>query len=305
MPGPAPPCPVRAHPGAVPGAGSRMIPRPGRGPHRLHRPAAPAPLGATVNRRSRRVGHGWCRPAPRVVKATGQHEALLVRLASAIAEGPAGETLSSRLCHACCRLAGADGAAMTVSYTSADRVTLCATDEVAARLEDLQDVVGEGPGRTASHTGQIEVCALTETAQERWSLFAEAARDLVDTVGIHAVPMRPGEGVFGVLTFYQTRHRGLLLDEESLLRLAAACGGAVIRDPDALTDELSNGPWSSRALIHQATGMVTAQLDLATEDALAVLRAHAYAGDTTLAAIAAEVVRRRLRFTNPDERSPS
>jgi len=82
---------------------------------------------------------------------------LLVRLATAIATAPVTETLSARLCHACRDLAGSDAAAITVSYTSASRVTLCATDELSGRLEDLQDVVGEGPGRAASESGHMEV----------------------------------------------------------------------------------------------------------------------------------------------------
>jgi AmiR/NasT family two-component response regulator len=57
------------------------------------------------------------------------------------------------------------------------------------------------------------------------------------------------------------------------------------------------GPWASRSQIHQATGMVVAQLRLSPEDALALLRAHAYAQDSTLAEIAASVVqKRRLDF---------
>ena len=47
----------------------------------------------------------------------------------------------------------------------------------------------------------------------------------------------------------------------------------------ALTD---SGAWSSRAGIHQATGMVIAQLGISPDDALAVLRAHAYAEDIPL-----------------------
>jgi hypothetical protein len=226
-------------------------------------------------------------------------EDLLVRFATAIATSPVADTLSARLCHACRDLAGSDAAAITVSYTSASRVTLCATDEVSGRLEDLQDVVGEGPGRAASESGRIEVCPVGRAGVGRWSHFDEAAQELVDSAVLHAVPMRPDGKVFGVLTLYQTESLPgrLALDDPTLLMLAGATGAALIRDPTALDEELLSGPWASRARIHQATGMVVAQLGLSTDDALAVLRAHAYAGGTSLSDIAEQVTGRSLRFT--------
>jgi hypothetical protein len=46
--------------------------------------------------------------------------------------------------------------------------------------------------------------------------------------------------------------------------------------------------------------MVIAQLRVGPDDALAILRAHAYAHDTTLAEIAEQVVDRRLDFSRGD-----
>ena len=54
--------------------------------------------------------------------------------------------------------------------------------------------------------------------------------------------------------------------------------------------------WSSRATVHQATGMVIVQAGVPAVDALAVLRAHAYATDQTLTEVADQVVSRRLDF---------
>jgi hypothetical protein len=86
--------------------------------------------------------------------------------------------------------------------------------------------------------------------------------------------------------------------------LADALGAALLRDPGSQA-ELAPGPWSSRAQIHQATGMVVAQLKINSEDALVLLRAHAYAHDTSLDAIAAEVVGRQLDFSAPDPHGDS
>ena len=55
--------------------------------------------------------------------------------------------------------------------------------------------------------------------------------------------------------------------------------------------------WGNRAEIHQAAGMVVAQLGISAADALARLRAHAFAKQRLLRDVAHDVVARRLRFT--------
>lgn len=231
---------------------------------------------------------------------TGEDD-LLVRLARAVATTPPDFALSERLCLACRDLAGADAAALTMSYAADDRVTLYATDDAAARLEDLQDVMGQGPGHSAVSSHRIEVCSLGDGASSAWPQFAVAGAEHVGEASIHAVPMIPAGAVLGLMTLYQVEQgrQPLALPEDTLLRLAAATGAALMRDPDAVGDEVTQGPWHTRVSIHQATGMVAAQLGLAPDDAVAVLRAHAYAGDTTLSDVAARVLSRELRFRSP------
>ena len=53
-----------------------------------------------------------------------------------------------------------------------------------------------------------------------------------------------------------------------------------------------------RAEVHQASGMVAVQLGVSVGDALARLRAHAFAEGRPLAAVAEDVVSRRLRLTD-------
>jgi hypothetical protein len=231
-----------------------------------------------------------------VTGAAGLHSAL----ARALAATPAGQPLSWRLCHASRAVSGADGSVLTVDYTSIHRVTLCSTDALSGRLEDLQDVVGEGPGHSASRSGDLQRCSFPPTTAARWAMFVEAAEDLVEEAVVTAVPMRPGGDVMGVLTLYQRRLSDTLsLDRAGLLTLAAAVGAALMTDPGSHEDLLDDGPWSGRAEIHQAMGMTIAQLGVSPEDALALLRAHAYAGQTTLSAIAAAIVARELTFTHP------
>ncbi len=229
---------------------------------------------------------------------------LLGKLAQAIATTPTSHPLSERLCLASRRLAGADAAALTVAYAETNRVTLFATDVLSARLEDLQEVMGEGPGFSAASAGSLRVCRLGTPSAEAWPMFSRAAVDVVGRATLHAVPMQPDHQVLGVMTLYQFQHPDvdLAMDEDALLRLAAATGAALVRDPEAVDLGLRESPWHSRAHVHQATGMVIAQLGLGPDDALAVLKAHAYAGETTIADIAHQVVARTLRFMpSPDE----
>jgi hypothetical protein len=74
--------------------------------------------------------------------------AVLAQFVKVVASEGSDKALPVRLCLASKAILGADGAAVTLCYTEATWLTVCATDEIAARLEDLQDVPGEGPGLT-------------------------------------------------------------------------------------------------------------------------------------------------------------
>ncbi|TCO42464.1 hypothetical protein EV646_11386 [Kribbella antiqua] len=164
---------------------------------------------------------------------------LLVRLARLIADGSSDQPLEARLCRAYLAMVGGDGAAITLSYTEPSRVTLCTTDDVAARLEDLQDVLGEGPGPTAYQTGAITVSDLRFDLGQ-WPLFTNAARKIPGVTTVYAVPMRPGDQVIGVMTAHQDSPD--LPDRDQAQFLADAIGAALMKDAPHLESELDSGP---------------------------------------------------------------
>lgn len=197
---------------------------------------------------------------------------------------------------------GADGVALTIAYTAPQRVTLCATDDAAARLEDLQDVLGQGPGPTAYATGKqmhTDIGTDERRGNDSWPDFDRAARKAFTGVTLVAVPIHPDGEVLGVLTYHHPTGSRVALSDNNAQFLADAVGVALLSDPDTIGTDLS-GPWTGRAQIHQATGMVVTQLGLASEDAIALLRAHAFANDWTLAETAAAVLRRDLDFRHPE-----
>ena len=65
--------------------------------------------------------------------------------------------------------------------------------------------------------------------------------------------------------------------------------------PGALASELDRGA-NLRSVVHQASGMVSVQLDVPVDDALARLRAHAFAVGRPIHDVAQDVVRRKLRL---------
>jgi GAF domain-containing protein len=221
---------------------------------------------------------------------------LLGRLTKVVAATTPAVPLTHRLCLALVEISGLDGASMSIGYTAPSRTTLCSTDAIAERIEELQDLSREGPGLDAHRQRQV-VEVLEPEIETRWPMFSQSFADHPRPGHLLAAPMRPDSEVLGVLTLYAASPAPLEVSPDQVQFLANAIGVAVLggfeRAED--TDEL----WSTRDLINQATGMVVAQLRIRPADALALLRAHAFAHDTSVGAIAADVAGRSLIFS-PD-----
>ena len=227
---------------------------------------------------------------------------LLSQLAATLATLPADREQTWRLSEAMRRMLRADGVAITVGYLSDNRITLCASDAVADTLESLQEVTGEGPGYEAARTGEMVVAELDGEADQRWPLLTQTLEQRYGPLKVYAVPVHAGGALGGVATLYTGPHGSLAEPPSRVAFLANVIGAALLTDasehPDAHL-EVSEG-WSSRSLVHQATGMVMAQVRVTPEDALAILRGHAYAMATDLDDVAARVVDRRINFSNFD-----
>ena len=229
---------------------------------------------------------------------------LLTRLAQGLADAnDLDRPLPDRLCRAAAVLLECDGGAITLAYTLVERDTLCATDDTALIIEEAQDVMGQGPGHDAFATGTYARLDLLDVdgPDPRWPLLESDALMALAPVVVHALPMGPrGERVIGVMTLYQggvDRE----IDLDAALIVARVVAAALVADGPTV-NEAGHGPWSERAEVHQATGMVVAQLGIPQRDALALLRAHAYSHDQSVAQSAHAVVNRELTFSaNPDQ----
>jgi hypothetical protein len=117
---------------------------------------------------------------------------------------------------------------------------------------------------------------------------------------VFALPLQWGTINLGVLDLYRrtpgSLSRTQLRDARSAADTAALLLLGLRTDPG--DEQPWDQSWSSRAEIHQATGMVLAQLGVSAADAFARLRAHAFAEQRLLGDVARDVVARRLTFTN-------
>lgn len=234
----------------------------------------------------------------------------LMRLAGDRDGGGGG--LARRICEEYVAGLDMDGAALSLLTASDSRETLWATDATADRLEDLQFTLNEGACIEAAVNGHPvlvpDLHGGADTA--RWPVFAAAVAEQTLVGALFALPLRWGVVNLGVLDLYRVSV-GALSTAQQRDALAAADLAALLllgrrTDPAGATvasnGQVAAGHWldpalGHRAEIHQATGMVLAQLGIDTTAALARLRAHAYAHDRLLIDVARDVVERRLVFT--------
>lgn len=224
------------------------------------------------------------------------HNELVIRLAAALAGLHSIESGAARLCEASRRMLGADGVALTMRTSTQSMVVLATTDDLASQLEDLQDVVGEGPSRDAYRLNTVQTGEFAAAGDVRWPLMREHGQRLGFSGSIVALPLRPHQEAIGTLTAYRAQPP-FPVDTVTTEFLAAAIGTAILQDPRLDTQsEVFAEVWPSRAQIHQATGMIISQVGVRPEDALALLRGQAFANNTTLLDTAQQIVERRINF---------
>ena len=209
-----------------------------------------------------------------------------------------------RICELCVEGLGVSGAGIAMVTTGGHRGVVCATNDVAATIEDLQLTLGEGPCVDAAVAGSPvllpDLGDSTDVAVERWPAFLDAAT-AAGVEAMFAFPLRVGAISVGVLDLYRDRPGGLSAEDLATALVAADAAALAllyldVDGPDAFADD--HGARASYQLqVHQATGMVMAQTLATIDQAFLMLRARAFAESRSLSELAADVVARRVRFT--------
>jgi hypothetical protein len=219
---------------------------------------------------------------------------------------PAGESGldAARLGQVCAAATGATGAGLMLMSGDVPRGSVATTDDVSTLIEDLQFSLGEGPCIDAhNHDRPVLEPDLADPAVVRWVAFAPPAVE----AGVRAIfgfPLQVGRVRLGALNLYNDGPGALTVDQhaDALVMADLAAQALLIMQthaPDGvLAAEFERGS-NFQHVVHQATGMVAAQLDVSVAQALIRLRGHAFSHDRQLTEVAQDVVARRLRL--PDD----
>lgn len=181
--------------------------------------------------------------------------------------------------------------------------TVSASDELAVLLDELQFDLGEGPCWEALRHRQPVLAPDVHSRADAWPAFASAIRDQ-PLSSMFAFPLTVGPLRFGAVDLYS--REPVVLDRTQAQQadaMAEVVGRQVLRQAlDSVGHDYDHaGNAYSRRILHQATGMVLAQLDISADDARLVIHGHAYAASRTTMDVAQEIIDGTLTFTkDPD-----
>jgi GAF domain-containing protein len=209
--------------------------------------------------------------------------------------------LLQRLCAAAARGLALSGAGVSVMGENGVRGLSTGSDPAAERLEELQFTLGEGPCIDAFEARcPVLVPDLGTALRDRWPVYTSAAYE-GGVRAVFAFPLQVGASRLGVLDLFRNRPGALSAEQVAQALVFADVAVGTLLDgqdragPGMAADGLLEA-MDSRAELFQAQGMVMVQLGTSLAEALARLRAYAYAENRSLAAVARDVVARRLRF---------
>jgi hypothetical protein len=206
-----------------------------------------------------------------------------------------------RVCGAAVALLSLSGAGISLIADGELRGTAGLSEPGIEAIQELQLTLGEGPCVDAWRDMEPVLEAdLADPPQVRWPAFAHAGVQ-AGVQAVFAFPLQLGAVALGVLALYRDRPAplgdeelalGLVLAEVATQTILGLQAGAPAEQLHVLlADEPAH--WAE---IHQATGMVSAQLEVSLDDAFVRLRSYAFANDLPLREVAGDIVARRLRL---------
>ena len=265
---------------------------------RLVRRAPPESPLVALHRRMATIHHQLGR---RHLTAATIHRAHAERLRRFL--GSEAEGIPPAFMAAVAETSGADSALLSLFGHGQVEAIVVTSDKMAAEAHDLESTLDEGPARDAA-AGHELVAARDGALEERWPLYGPAAVRL----GIRAaaaVPLGIRGQCLGTLTVFgahvgaRARGKG---GAASLGTVADALTHTMLLggDPEASADDVPalplEGDGDQLAVVHQAAGMLAGESGCRVGDALAIIRAHAFAQSEPVHAVAARVVSRSLHL---------
>jgi len=239
----------------------------------------------------------------------GRFGSALEGVAEPALAGP--ELLPVRLARAYTEVLAVDGAGLSLMDTGEQRVPLGASSPVAEAAERLQFTVGAGPCIAAHETRQ-PVFADEQDLRRRWPVFTDLLFRETPYRAVVGLPLRPALSGAGAMDLYFERPD----DVPRLDVFEAMAVGELVSS--ALSDAAVWSDWSSsdgpewlhgpaprrRAAVWEAMGKLGVDLDVGSPTALDLLRAHAYAGGSTVDDVADDFLSGRVRAVELRARRP-
>ncbi|MEU9228537.1 GAF and ANTAR domain-containing protein [Streptomyces massasporeus] len=229
------------------------------------------------------------------------------RAADVIARGVRGAEpgeVPGRLCEVAVELLPVIGASVSLRSEGMP-VQLSASSAQAAHLAQIQATLGDGPCQSAVEDGApVLACDLTTGRDAgRWPVFAQQATE-AGVRAVYAVPLGSGAACVGTLDLYRDRPGGLTDRQLHVARIVAGVMTVALMalphsdEPETRDgeDDWLSGLASDHDEVYQAVGMIMAQLGVGADDALARLRADAFARGHTALDVARDVIAHRTRF---------
>jgi len=238
----------------------------------------------------------------RAVGAVRERNPIVARLLAVLAES-SDLGAQVRLCQACVAVLPIQRAAIVLRSDAAGLELFCASDDAAARIEASQATAGDGPALDAiKGGGPVLVPDLAATGFARWPALVTSL-DGDTPAAMFAFPLQVGAIRLGVLDLYRDTGQPLSREDLTSMTLVAHAVTMVLLNGLPRDDEARDGsedswwePSPASRTIHQATGMVVAQLGVPAQAAYLRLQGHAFAHGRLLADVAEDVVARRLRL---------
>ena len=208
-----------------------------------------------------------------------------------------------RMCRTAAWDLPASGVGVSLLSEEGGIMTVAASSAASAAIEDLQLTLGEGPSLAAHEARRpVLVPDLGARAATTWPGYAAAAGEH-GVKAVFAFPLHVGAARLGALGVY--REQAGPLSPMATSRALSYAGVATLRLLDAdhpierTVRSLGEGD-GTRFEVYQAQGMVMVQLRVSAAEAMGRLRAHAYATDRELAAVADDIIARRLVIESDD-----
>ncbi|HXC76494.1 MAG TPA: GAF and ANTAR domain-containing protein [Candidatus Acidoferrum sp.] len=203
------------------------------------------------------------------------------------------------ICQVCCDLLPITVASVVLMGTEGLEGITGASDPLAAAIQNEEFTLGEGPATEVRRQGRPVLVSDLRDATSDWPQFAPAVARL-GVGAIYAIPLRIGAVDLGVLVLGSATPRALTSEELADSLVLGDLIGRLVLDLQAGVASESLA-WAldatdTRTVVHQATGMIAAQLNVSVAEALIRLRANAFATDRPIDQVATEVVAGQRRF---------